>query len=170
MRTMVMTLIVALTLLVAACGCQRSEPSGSPPGAGPAPTPIDTATRVGDSTDDAANVLRAYYQSINERRYGDAYRLWVSGGAASGKSLEVFRAGFAATASVDVVLGTPGPIEGAAGSRYIEFPVRIAAVTTGDGRQAFIGTYTLRRSVVDGATADQRAWRIYSAKIRPERP
>jgi hypothetical protein len=119
--------------------------------------------------DEPADVVRAYYRAINERRFNDAYQLWVSSGAASGKSLEAFRAGFAQTASVDVVLGTPGRIEGAAGSRYVEIPVRISAVPTKGERQAFIGAYTLRRSVVDGATPEQRAWRIYSAKIRRER-
>ena len=54
----------------------------------------------------------------------------------------------------------------AAGSRYVEIPVRITAVATDGGRRAFSGSYTLRRSVVDGATAEQRAWRIYSASIR----
>jgi len=59
---------------------------------------------------------------------------------------------------------------GRRGSRYVEIPVRITAVTTDGARQAFIGTYTLRRSVVDGATPEQRAWRIHSAKIRPVSP
>jgi hypothetical protein len=141
----------------------------SQPEAEPTLAPTDNATGAQDATDDAANVVRAYYRAINERRYGDAYRLWASGGTASGKSLEVFRDGFASTASVDVVLGTPGSIEGAAGSRYVEIPVRITAVAADGARQAFVGTYTLRRSVVDGATPEQRAWRIHSAKIRPER-
>lgn len=157
---------LVLAFLVLACGCQPSGPAVSQPGTAPAPAPADSATLPRDSTDDAANVVRAYYRAINERRYGDAYRLWDSGGAASGKSLEVFRDGFAGTASVDVLLGTPGPIEGAAGSRYVEIPVRITAVVTDGVRQAFVGTYTLQRSVVDGATSEQRAWRIHSAKIR----
>ena len=164
------SLVVALAFLVLACGSQRSEPPVSQPGAGATPAAIDTSTPAQDSTDDAATVVRAYYRAINERRYRDAYRLWASDGAASGKSLEVFREGFASTASADVVLGTLGRIEGAAGSRYVEIPVRITAVATGGGRQAFIGTYTLRRSVVDGATPEQRAWRIHSAKIRPDSP
>jgi hypothetical protein len=122
-----------------------------------------------DSTDEAANVVRAYYQAINERRYGDAYRLWASDGAASGKSLEAFADGFGSTASVDVVLGAPGPIGAAAGSRYVEIPVRITAIATDGGRQAFVGAYTLRRSVVDGATLEQRAWRIHSAHVRRDK-
>ena len=95
--------------------------------------------------------------------------LWASDGAASGRSLEAFRDGFASTASVDVVLGTPGRIEGAAGSRYVEIPVRITAIATDSTRQAFVGRYTLRRNVVDGATPEQRAWRIHSAQMRLDR-
>ena len=57
----------------------------------------------------------------------------------------------------------------AAGSRYVEIPVELTA-TTNDGRtQRFQGTVTLRRSVVVGATLEQRRWHIYTAKI-PELP
>jgi hypothetical protein len=47
--------------------------------------------------------------------------------------------------------------------------VRIAAVTASGEEQEFEGTYTLRRSVVDGASAEQRQWHIYSAAIAPVR-
>jgi hypothetical protein len=119
-----------------------------------------------DSVEGAANVVRAYYRAINERRYEQAYGLWASDGAASGRTLSAFRAGFDSTASVSVEPGTPGPLEAAAGSRYVEIPVRITAVAIDGGKQRFSGSYTLRRAVVDGATAEQRAWRIYSARIR----
>jgi hypothetical protein len=158
---------IALVALVLACGCQRSGPPASQPGVGPAPAPSESAAPAdSDSAEGAANVVRAYYRDINERRYEHAYRWWASDGAASGKSLATFRDGFENTASVGVELGTPGPIGAAAGSRYIEIPVLITAVETDGGRRVFSGSYTLRRSVVDGATAEQRAWRIYSAKVR----
>jgi len=163
------SLVVALAVLVLACGCQRSGPPVTRSGAGANPAPADTAARNEDSADGAANVVRAYYRAIDERRYADAYRLWASDGAASGKTLEAFRTGFDSTAAVGVVPGTPGRIEGAAGSRYVEIPVHITAVATNGGRRTFAGIYTLRRSVVDGATPEQRAWRIHSAKIRPEK-
>src|SRR5689334_25037677 len=100
---------VALVVLLLACGCQRSGLPVAQPGAA-MPAPSDTVARAPDSTDDPASVVRAYYRAIDERRYDDAYRLWASGGAASDKSLEVFRNGFASTASVDIALGTTGPI------------------------------------------------------------
>jgi len=159
---------MALALVVLACGCQRSGPAVPRPGSGQTPAATDTPPPRPESADGAASVVRAYYRAIDERRYSDAYRLWESDGAASGKSLEAFRDGFRGTASVAVVVGTPGRIDGAAGSRYIEIPVRITAVTTDGAHQALAGAYTLRRSVVDGATSEQRAWRIHSATIRRE--
>jgi hypothetical protein len=155
----------ALTLLtLAACGRSREperapEPSPAATGANAEP---DMATDLARAT----AVVRDYYAAIDARRYRDAYVLWASGGAASGKSFEAFRDGFTQTDSVAVSLGAPGPIEGAAGSRYLDVPVEIAALQTDGTRQRFAGTYTLRRSVVDGATPEQRSWRIHSAQIR----
>lgn len=168
-RSVVVTLVTLVSLVVA-CGCQRSRTPVPRSETGAAPAATDTATRRPDSVEAAANIVRRYYRAINEGSYGDAYRLWASDGAASGKSLEAFRDGFSRTASVVVTVGTPGRIEGAAGSRYVEIPVRITSVATDGTRQAFAGTYTLRRSVVDGATPEQRAWRIHSAKIQRAHP
>ena len=113
----------------------------------------------------AAAVLDAYYEAINQKEYSRAYALWASNGEASGKTLAQFTAGFAETYSASLVLGQPGPIGAAAGSRYIEIPVTIDARLSDGTEQHFSGTYTLRRSVADGATADQRQWRIYKAHI-----
>lgn len=55
-------------------------------------------------------------------------------------------------------IGTPGRIEGAAGSRYIEVPLILDLATPRPLR--LTGVATLRRAVVDGATAAQRRWRI----------
>jgi hypothetical protein len=117
----------------------------------------------------AANVIRDYYRAIGERRYLDAYRSWESNGSASGKSFEDFRSGFSETATVDPTVGTPGPMGAAAGSRYIEVPIRVVATLRSGATQEFTGSYVVRRSVVDGATAEQRAWHIYSGKLRPVR-
>jgi len=158
---------VALAVLpLSSCESDREparapEPSRTVASATPEPASAEADGGV------AAGIVRAYYQAIQERRYRDAYALWASGGVASMKTFEEFRAGFATTDSVAVSLGTPGPIEGAAGSRYVEVPAEITARHSDGTTQHFSGTYTLRRSVVDGATADQRAWRIYSARIHP---
>ena len=118
----------------------------------------------------AAEVVRAYYRAINARKYADAYILWEAGGAASGKGLVEFLNGFAQTKSVDATVGPPGPVGAAAGSRYVEVPVSLVATTMRGAREKYAGTYTLRRSVVDGATRDQRKWQIYSATMHRESP
>lgn len=113
----------------------------------------------------AVAVIRRYYEAIQAREFPQAYRLWEGEGEASGQTFEDFEAGFAETSSVSVETGVPGRIEGAAGSRYIEIPVRITATTRDGHVQHFQGTYVLRRSVVDGASAEQRSWHIHSAEL-----
>lgn len=118
---------------------------------------------------DAADVVRRYYAAVNARDFRAAYGLWTSGGAESRQTLEQFSAGFDSTRRVIADVGEPGRVEGAAGSRYVTVPVMLRAETTSGETQRFAGTYTLRRSVVDGASLDQRQWRIYSAAVRRER-
>jgi hypothetical protein len=110
-------------------------------------------------------VIRGYYAAINAKDYRRAYGLWGNGGTASGQSFDSFAAGFARTANVAVEIGDPGRVEGAAGSRYVEIPVVVRATTDDGDSQRFSGSYTLRRSVVDGATAAQRRWHIDSASL-----
>lgn len=114
----------------------------------------------------AADVVRAYYAAIGAHDYRRAWQQWGAGGAASGKSFEQFRGGFAHTASVTAEVGPPGAIEGAAGSRYCEVAVTLEATTDRGERQRFAGTYVMRRSVVDGATPEQQRWHIASARLR----
>lgn len=135
------------------------------------PEPVETAQadEAGD-IQQAVSTLRAYYASINAGDYATAYAQWGDGGRASGQSAEQFAAGFAGTEGVSVQVGTPGRIEGAAGSRYITVPLTLdARQSDGSGRR-YAGNYVLRRSVVDGATADQQAWRIASADLQELRP
>ena len=168
---------VACALCVA-CGGAGEEmddagDDGARPGVGESAPPIEDAqtdsgvpgSPQGDAAA-AADVIRGYYDAIDARDYARAYGLWSDSGRASGQTLESFAAGFEGTASTGVEIGAPGRIEGAAGSRYVEIPVVIRATTTSGVQQRFAGSYTLRRSVVDGATAEQRAWRIHSASVR----
>jgi hypothetical protein len=167
-----MTRLVRAGLILAALswtGCQKSAHRPAPAsGVAPAGGRADSALAAGnpDSPARVADVVRAYYRAIEERRYHDAWRLWASDGAASGKSFRAFQAGFANTAAVEAVMGTPGPMGGAAGSRYIEVPVRVIARQRDGTSRTYQGTYTLRRSVVDGATPEQQTWHLYTASLR----
>ncbi len=118
----------------------------------------------------AAAVVQRYYDAIAARDYADAYALWSGAGTASGQTRDEFAAGFAQTESVDVELGAPSHPEGAAGSVYVEVPVVVRARTFDGRAQRFAGTYTLRRSTVDGATPEQRAWHIHAARVRAVPP
>ena len=135
----------------------------------PADTTADTAapdTAAATGAAAAADVVRRYYAAIEARDFRRAYGLWGDDGAASGQTFEAFAEGFAETAHVEAEVGEPGRVEGAAGSRYVEVPVTLRAVTDDGEAQHFEGTYTLRRAVVDGATAAQRRWHLYSADVR----
>jgi hypothetical protein len=176
---------LACALMTTACGrsVDRAPRAGDEPAARPAAADTTAVSDTeptrpgasglpegpGESAAGAAAVVRDYYRAIDEHRYRDAYRLWGSEGAASGKSFEEFEAGFARTTSTAVEVGRPGPMGAAAGSRYVEIPVRVIANHRDEGRQVFAGTYTLRRSVVDGATPAQRTWHLYSARIERDK-
>jgi len=135
--------------------------------------PIDASTAIAatePTPQDAVAVIRDYYAAINRRDFAQAFALWSDGGRASNQTLEQFTAGFSDTTGVSVEIMAPGRVDAAAGSRYVEVPVALTA-THADGRQQrFVGAYTLRRAVVDGATADQRAWRIGTADLREVTP
>ncbi len=143
---------------------------GTTPGTTPGSTPGSTPGADEGAASEAASptpteVVRRYYEAINARDYGRAYALWGDGGRASGQTLEVFEAGYAQTDSVEVRIGQPGRVEGAAGSRYVDVPVEIWAKTRTGRVQRFAGTYTLRRAVVTGASAADRRWHLASADI-----
>lgn len=136
------------------------QPASPEPASSPAAEP---------TSDDAIAVVRGYYAAIDARQYARAYGLWSGGGSASGQSPEQFAAGFADTSDVVVEPGAPGRMDAAAGSRYIEVPVSVRATREDGSVHRYAGSYTLRRAVVDGASAEQRAWRIASADIREVR-
>lgn len=124
-----------------------------------------------ESADAAAarQVIEDYYGAIDAQDYERAYGYWGDEGRASGQTYLQFVAGFAATADVTVEVGQVGRIEGAAGSRYVEVPVVVDARRDDGERQRFEGQYTLRRAVVEGASAAQRRWHLHEASLRQVR-
>ena len=156
-------------------GWRVSAYTASAPGrAGPAPTgaldtprasPAPPSVDAGRDTS-ITEVIRRYYAAIERGDFDAAFALWGDAGRASGQSRSAFAAGFAQTAQVLVSIDDRIAIEGAAGSQYAAVPVTIDATLRDGRRQRFEGTYTLRRSVVDGATAEQRRWRIFKADLR----
>jgi hypothetical protein len=115
--------------------------------------------------EDAVTVIRSYYEAINSGDFDRAYALWSDNGRSSGKSPQQFAAGFVDTTGVSVEMQSPGNVDAAAGSRYIAVPVTITATQRDGSQRRFAGKYVLRRAVVDGATPEQRQWRIASADL-----
>jgi hypothetical protein len=167
--------------------------AGAPPA--PVPVPAESATQVdllnpetgvlpggagadggpaaaaGEPTaQDAVAVIRDYYASIESRSYARAYALWSDGGRASKQTPQQFSDGFSATTHVEASIGEPGNEDAGAGQRYLQIPVAIAATRSDGSVHRYAGQYTLHRTVVDGATAEQRAWRIASADLREVKP
>lgn len=128
-------------------------------------TPDEEGNVSGEpTTGDAVEVVQQYYASLEAKDYPNAYAQWIEG--ASGQSPAQFAAGFADIAQIIVTADAPARMEGAVGSRYVEVPVAVET-TSSDGKvRRYVGAYVLQRSVVDGATDAQRAWRIASADLR----
>lgn len=126
----------------------------------------DTAQTSNEPGADAAvRVIRDYYAAINLRNHTAAYALWRGEGQASGVSAEQFAQDFATTSGVSVEIGEPGPIDAGAGQRHIEVPVSLVVRNTDGSEQRYRGEYVLQRTVADGASEDQKAWRIASAQL-----
>jgi hypothetical protein len=121
----------------------------------PEPTPAD-----------AVAVLRQYYAALAARDYAAAYGLWSDGGRASGLDPEQFAAGYARVSALDAQPGEPRPVEGAAGSRYVEVPLLLRTTHADGSVRTQAGRVVLRRAAADGGGAAQRAWRIASADLR----
>ncbi|MGH8031913.1 MAG: hypothetical protein ACREO8_05980 [Luteimonas sp.] len=137
-------------------------------------TPVDAANPQQSTAEptpaDAVAVLREYYASIDGRSYARAYALWSDAGRASGQTPQQFADGFAQTAQVGVEIGAPGSEDTATGQRQLSVPVSVDARQADGSVRHYIGSYVLHRTVVDGTSAEQRAWRIASADLREVRP
>lgn len=133
-------------------------------------TPPAAGNAIEPGPDDALQLIRDYYAAISARDYGRAYKLWSQNGAASGQSPQQFANGFADTTEVRAEVGDPGDEDAGAGQRYIEVPVTVSATHADGSQHRYAGSYILHRTVVDGASADDRAWRISSAKLRETKP
>lgn len=114
------------------------------------------------SPEAAAEVVRSYFAAVSGRRYADALAL-----RSGEESAAAFTSRFAGYRDYRAEVGVPDVPEGAAGSTYIDVPVRIRAQRD-DGRAVDqAATVTLRHvNDVPGATARQRRWHI--ERIAPE--
>lgn len=141
------------------------EPGGLPDDG----TPASEAPFAPESAQGAADVVQTYFAHIEERAYADAWRLWSDEGNASGMSAETFAASFAKYREYHANVGTPGVIEGAAGSLYVQVPVQAYGRLADGTPFNMAGPVTLRRvNDVPGSTAAQRSWHIHSSELKPK--
>lgn len=160
MNLIAKTILMGVMLAIGFTACNADLQQNVPPSASDPPTEGENAQQR------AVDVIRHYYDAINRQDYQSAYADWGDQGAASQQSFEQFKQGFANTDSVQVEIGGPGVLEGAAGSSYITIPATIIARTVDGTTQRFQGSYTLRRiNDVPGSTPEERMWHLYSAKI-----
>jgi len=124
---------------------------------------IDPASGQG-----GGQVLQSYAALLEQGRFADARRLWTDGGTGSGLSQEGFVESLAKYSEIHAEIGAPGPVEGAAGSAYVEIPLRLyGKLKSGRGFNA-LGTATLRRvNDVPGSSEAQRRWHIYRIDVQP---
>jgi hypothetical protein len=181
--------LIAAALLAASCSPKKAEPAPeapipapapaatpapTPPPAEPAPLPQPTPAEEAPVTppneagpEAAAEVAREYFALLGAKQYAMAWNLWAGGGEASGVSKSEFADRFAKYASYNAAVGKPGGIEGAAGSAYIEIPVKVDATLKSGGAEHTSGTVTLRRvNDVPGSTDAQRHWHIQSVELK----
>lgn len=125
--------------------------------------PIDPRSGQG-----AGQVLQSYAALLEQGRFAEARRQWTDGGAGSGLSTQGFEEAYSKYSEIHAEIGAPGPVEGAAGSAYVDMPVRFYGRLKGGGFFNSRGTVTLRRvNDVPGSTAEQRRWHIYRIDVQP---
>ena len=91
------------------------------------------------SAEGAGQVLQTYGALLEERKFGQAWALWGSGGEASGLTRDQFAAAYAKYGEIHAEVGKPGLTEGAAGSIYIEVPFRLYGSLTSGGASTWSG-------------------------------
>jgi membrane-bound inhibitor of C-type lysozyme len=124
---------------------------GSPGGLPDDRTPISEAPFAPNSAQGAGQVLQTYYALVESGREDEAARLTVSGQKFDPTPYDTYHA----------EIGAPGPIEGAAGSLYVEIPVVVYGRLANGKEFHQSGRAILRRvNDVPGSTAEQRRWRI----------
>ncbi len=171
----------AATLQAPANATQEAPPNGTlEPLDPPAPgqpgslpddrTPVREAKFTPDSAQGAANVVQTYYALIESGRTDQAWALWSDGGKASGGDARAFTARFAPYSEYHANIGAPGRIEAGAGQRYVTVPVQAYGRIKATGKPFHqLGEVTLHRAgEIDGATPEQRQWRIRAIKFRSD--
>lgn len=114
----------------------------------------------------AVAVVRRFGELLEQREFGEAWRLYADSGAASGLSEEQFAARFEDFETIDSAVAYPGRIEGAAGSLYAQVQLTLSGEMVGGEPYSRTGVVTLRRANdVPGASEEQLQWGITKVRL-----
>lgn len=169
---------IAMIALLPLTACQQSPPPANradvlaPTQAPPAqqtvsaaneaqpvvPTPPPEATSPADpkSAQAAGQVVRQYAALVEQKHFAEAAKLWSDPAAAKAAAdeLKIY-------AKVEMTVGQPGGMEGAAGSSYVDVPIVLNGRLQSSGIRHREGTAIVRRvNDVPGSTEAQRRWHI----------
>jgi hypothetical protein len=139
---------------------------GGQSAAAPVPGPGAPAIPFYEDRNGPVQLLRSFYNAINRKEYPRAYGYWET----PQSPYVEFAQGYATTASVTLLTGTP-TFEGAAGSTYSRVPVVLIARQTDGSIRTFSGCYVARRTN-PGIDPNPNAtlWRLFSAAIQVAPP
>jgi hypothetical protein len=193
---------ILLAPAIACASCHRSQPAEENPPAAPldeqTPKPAATAPDAikpgepGGLPDDrrpivegpidlrsaqgAGQVLQQFGGLLEQRHFGEAYRLWSDNGRASGLSEAQFTSAYEKYAEIHSEVGAPGEAEGAAGQSLSTSPSgymassRTASHSTSLARSRFAESTTCRArppSSVGGIFTEATCNRGRECSFRP---
>ena len=137
---------------------------GQPGGLPDDRTPVADGSINPKSAQGAAQVLQRYFALLQEGKTADADALWTEPGTPS-----EFAAQLAGFREIHANIAAPGPMEGAAGSSYVDVALQFYGRTNTGAQFSRTGTATLRRvNDVPGSTDEQRQWHIYRIVLQPD--
>ena len=139
---------------------------GTPGGLPDDRTPLSEAPFAPGGAQGAANVVQTYYALIAERKYREAFAL-RDGTVVGPKTADAFAADFARYSEYHANVGGPSAIDAGAGQRFVTVSIQVYARLKQDKAPVYqIGSVTLHRTDVDGASAEHRSWHIRTIALQ----
>lgn len=128
----------------------------------PAPGQDQPQQEPFEDLDSPVGLLASYYNAITLQDYPRAYSYWET----PPDSYDQFAAGFADTASVQVIVQPPTRYSGAAGSRYVEIPTVLLADHFDGTQGMYAGCFVMRTSNLQPPDIpEEDVWHLYSADV-----
>ena len=132
-------------------------------------TPVSEGMIDPKSAQGAGQVLQRFGALLEQGKFATARQSWSDGGKASGLTGAEFAETYDKYAEIHAEVGAPGEPEGAAGSSYVEIPLRLYGKLKTGRPFNLVGPVVLRRvNDVPGSSAAQREWHIYRSDLKPQ--